>query len=273
MIDCGGEQHRIGIDSAGCLVLLDHDIEEEETLYELGDSISECYKLVRKLESKPSTILVQATVDKDVELARLAIEHGADVHYLDNQAIKTAANNGDIELVALLIKQGANINSNGSALCFAVEHGHVGIVRLLLDNGAHVNRREHQPLTVAAKIGDAKSVKMARMLIDAGADVNAEGGKAMAGCGFSGSVEIARMLVDSGADVHARVDEALVSACWHGYRDLVRYLLDQGAVPSVRDDICLKITYSAKQHDILEMLVQADIDQGLWERESCKYSK
>ena len=94
------------------------------------------------------------------------------------ETLSNAAINGDIEKVKKLIATG-NItdDSYNEALNFAAEQGYTEIVKLLIESGADVNANSNiamynsYPLTLAAINGHEDIVKF---LITQGADVNAK---------------------------------------------------------------------------------------------------
>ena len=104
-------------------------------------------------------------------------------------------------------------------------------------------RAEINALT--GEFGDALQVasteghqEVVRMLLDKGADVNAQGydhygnGNALQGASVNGHDKIVRMLLDKGADVNAQggiFDNALYAASLKGHDKIVRMLLDKGA--------------------------------------------
>ncbi|SLM37992.1 ankyrin repeat domain containing protein [Lasallia pustulata] len=73
------------------------------------------------------------------------------------------------------------------------------------------------------------------MLLDKGADVNAQGGvygNALQAVSERGHDQVVRMLLDKGADVNAqdkRYGNALQAASERGHDQVVRMLLDKGA--------------------------------------------
>jgi len=98
----------------------------------------------------------------------------------DEQLLKLSAKNGYIEGVEEAIKRGVDLECNyGYALVNASKNGHIDIVKLLLDNGADVAgyKNQYYALTVACIDGYLDIVKL---LIEAGSDVNAEGGHPLA---------------------------------------------------------------------------------------------
>ncbi|HST24823.1 MAG TPA: ankyrin repeat domain-containing protein [Gaiellaceae bacterium] len=116
----------------------------------------------------------------------------------------TAAAQGEVELVALLLRAGADPNlrsageQEGTPLCAAACHGHGEIVRLLLGKGADPNLAEDEwwtPLRWAAAQGHAE---VARTLLDGAA--NPDLGAPLAEAARRGSLAVARTLLAHGAD-------------------------------------------------------------------------
>jgi ankyrin repeat protein len=81
-------------------------------------------------------------------------------------------------------------------------------------------------------------VELVTLLLDRGANVNAQGGKystalQAAAASKRGSVEKVRLLLDRGANVNAqggKYGSALQAALHHGHAEVAYLLLDRGAV-------------------------------------------
>ena len=205
-------------------------------------------------------------------------------------ALMVASRTGKPEAVRVLLDKGAAVNAKeiwgaSTALMWAVAENHTDIVKMLIDAGAEVNAittflpgnmassvkfegvpprarlpedrvpEEHAsgeltPLLFAARDGHLES---ARLLIQAGADVNARAadGKDSLGLAiFNGNYAFASFLVDSGADVNLpdasgftplfwavdrRNMETAPNFPWTVMEDplpLVRKLLEAGADPN-----------------------------------------
>src|SRR5690242_12837538 len=91
-------------------------------------------------------------------------------------ALFRAIRQGDIELTASLLREGAPANvqsSDGTTpLMLATLHSSVGMVRLLLEHGADANAVNQSG--GASLIYAAGDVEKVRLLIERGADVNAQ---------------------------------------------------------------------------------------------------
>ena len=202
-------------------------------------------------------------------------------------ALMLAARTGKTDAVRLLIEARADVNvkehwGGTTALMWAVAEGHGGAARLLIAAGADVNARSHYvaaangrgfegrtpaasrteekveefasgwltPLMFAARDG---SVELTRILVDAGADVNAvagDGKTALALAIFNGGYDVASLLVDRKTDVNKADAQRFTPLFWAVDRrnmetapnfpwmvtvdpmPLIRKLLDAGANPN-----------------------------------------
>ena len=92
-------------------------------------------------------------------------------------ALMTASNSGNAEAVKVLLSHGAKVNAKEpnlgqTALMWAAAEKHPEVVKMLIEHGADIHARSKggfTPLLFAAQAGDLDS---ARILIDAGEDVN-----------------------------------------------------------------------------------------------------
>ncbi|KAF4548471.1 Ankyrin repeat-containing protein 24 [Elsinoe fawcettii] len=121
-------------------------------------------------------------------------------------------------------------------VCLAAECGHDNILVLLLRDHDHVNQKDtggYTALMRAAKEGFATTV---RVLLDNGADVNAQGGEfgndgnALNAAAIRGHLEVVKLLLDKGANVNGPVDwygNALHAAAHGGHLEVVKLLLNK----------------------------------------------
>ncbi|KAM6503799.1 hypothetical protein JOM56_000742 [Amanita muscaria] len=163
-------------------------------------------------------------------------------HYPETP-LEHAAVSGLLETVkwlikGIILKQGGNVNAQseyGNVIQAAASVHAKDIVELLLDNGADVNAQGGcygNPLQVASSRGDKDIVEL---LLDKGADVNAQSGEygnALQTASYRGRKDIVELLLDKGADVNAqggKYGNALQAASLKGKKDIVELLLDKGA--------------------------------------------
>lgn len=154
-----------------------NDIEAVKKALENGAKVNTQDKSKRNL-------LLVATVNKQVAMAKLLVEYGADVNrQADNQdsAFLYAGASGQTELVKLYLAHGARFDVfnryNGSALIPACERGHVETVRVLAHTKSypidHVNRLGWTALMEAVVLGDGskKFQEIIQILKNAGANI------------------------------------------------------------------------------------------------------
>ena len=116
-------------------------------------------------------------------------------------------------VVGKLIRAGVDVNGQGgihdNALQAAIDRGHVATAKLLVEAGADVNAQDelygHTPLHFAARSGHNATVEL---LIEAGADVNAQdelyGHTPLHFAARSGHNATIKLLIEAGADVNAQ---------------------------------------------------------------------
>lgn len=187
------------------------------------------------------TELTAAIIYDDEEAVRRIISEGGDVNepvidFMSNDfwdsgkifPLYVAVDNGNPEIIRMLIDAGADVNNNetlsGTSLHHAVRNDNIEVVRMLIEAGADVQLPNYfaaleKKIVAFTPLYDAKSVEIARMLIDAGADVNATGTDYFPIIGVAHNIaidvdkpsssyentqlfSIVRLLIENGADVN-----------------------------------------------------------------------
>jgi ankyrin repeat protein len=164
-------------------------------------------------------------------------------------ALMTAARTGKLDAVKLLLDRGASIDAKESvreqtALVWAVVEKHADVVKLLLARGADVNAQTKTEIPEGttgkpeAKSGDigAHGPGMYR-----GRAVPSPSGglTPLHFAARDGNLEMARILVDAGADLErlsGNGTRPLVAAIINNHIELALYLLGKGADPNAADD-------------------------------------
>lgn len=126
-----------------------------------------------------STALHRAARYQHHEIVRLLITSKADLNVCDKNgqtALHWAAENGDLPMTQLLLDAGANPDRScrtSTSLSTAVVLGHIDIVRLLLSKGAQLSHPANARTPVLQYAVHIRKPDLCRLLIEAGADVNA----------------------------------------------------------------------------------------------------
>ncbi|CAG0902819.1 unnamed protein product, partial [Cyprideis torosa] len=177
------------------------------------------------------------------DCARLLVNAGADVNARTANG-KTpfliAAQSNHVEILRLLAHSGADISladaNDWTPLHFATDRGHTSSVACLLEMGAPVEAEDKdkwRPLHLAC--GKVPHFDCARLLVNAGADVNArtaDGRTPFLIAAESNQEEILRLLAHSGADISLADDDRwtlLHLAADRGHTSSVACLLVMGA--------------------------------------------
>ena len=209
--------------------------------------------------------MIQAIKKKNIDVVRRLLDQGMDPNKVYREKntcrgfLSFAIEAGDEQIVRLLLERGANPNQNrvlpeNKTVCPLYESLYMfpnnGITRLLTEAKADVNyfvRSDNLTAPILMYTLCTRNAEMTRLLLDKGADPNAERRmkKHNYCCNLLGEavgewpdLTIAKLLIDRGADVNYRwrYDSAqapvLALAISAGNADMVRLLLDNGADPN-----------------------------------------
>jgi len=260
------------------------DLETADLLIHAGAKVSSANR-------DGATPLQLAAINGSAPMLEKLIKAGADPNAplsgTGDSALMLAARTGKTDALNALLESGANVNAKESwggttPLMWAVSERHADAVRVLIDRGADVHARSNYvaaangrgfegrtptasettqkveefasgwltPLMFAAREGDVAS---ARLLVTAGADVNAVAGDGKDALGlaiFNGNYDVASFLVDSHSNLNHPDAQGFTPLFWAVDRrnmetapnfpwmvtsdplPLIRKLLDGGANPN-----------------------------------------
>jgi hypothetical protein len=86
---------------------------------------------------------------------------GIDLHLYDEYALRWASENGHLEVVKLLLENGANLHiEHDCVLRWASWNGHLEVVKLLLENGADLHADDDYALRSASVNGHLEVVEL-----------------------------------------------------------------------------------------------------------------
>ncbi|KAF7551513.1 hypothetical protein G7Z17_g4943 [Cylindrodendrum hubeiense] len=201
-----------------------------------------------------------AALDSREDMVEILVKHGADLH----KAVRRAAIRGDSSSFQLLLKLGGDIrvqqpHDHTCILQAAARGGSEFIVRYLLDNGMEVEPKLSGHTTPFTEAIRSEHWKVAELLLDTGANVNAPlpaymDSPAPEGVSYYNghtwppaparetplttaiaqqNPDIACRMMNLGASVTPNTPETagtpLLYAVWEGYSDLVSDLIGRGA--------------------------------------------
>jgi ankyrin repeat protein len=236
---------------------------------------------VLKDEEKPTKNreLFDAAASDNIQVVRNQLNNNADANTTYNMPVgegveierwtplMSAAANGNLEIVKLLVKQGAWINFLNSdvrnALWYATNAGSVDVVKLLLENGGYANNSDFSnttPLMMAAINGDTEIVRLLtshKVQIDSR---HKDGDTALIFAAANGRSDIARLLIDAGADVNVVNNQgitALIACAAENNIEIAEYLLRHNANRGARTNFgktALDIAVAKRHVQLIQLL-------------------
>ncbi|XP_008217571.3 uncharacterized protein LOC103318097 [Nasonia vitripennis] len=155
------------------------------------------------------TPIYEAVRNGNVDAVKILIDNNADIHSGDYKPLYVAACNGYKEIVELLLSHGADIDavsSDGStALHEAITNDHRDVFEVLLTHKARIDIKTKcdklTPLSIACK---SNKKDMVEMLINRGADVNADGGFPLFYAVSNSNVDVINILLNKKANIHKK---------------------------------------------------------------------
>ncbi len=190
-----------------------------------------------------SVALNNAIINRQIDMVRLLIDHGADVNRTNDQNMSPlflAYGQGDTIIVKVLLEKGADINGkNGISdwtLAYVVmDKSDTAMMMYLIDRELDVNLKVvNDGTTALEKAVEMNLLTVARKLIEKGANVNKSSlsGTPLSAACTAGHLEMAKMLIDHGADIKIKIwpgTPILHVASAGGKAEIVKLLIARGA--------------------------------------------
>lgn len=171
------------------------------------------------------------------------------------ELLQQAIENNQIDEVDRLIKQGADLNYlEGQALDLATRLNHNQIAKMLLEAGAYIHNSD--TLQVAAGNGNIELMTLymahARGI---GEPFNwASKGESLAEAAGSGSMDAVKFMLYRKADINYIDDRPLTQAAANGHLEIVKYLVANGADVRANRNEAHRYAKKYKKHFVVEYL-------------------
>lgn len=212
------------------------DIEKVRLLLDAGANPNLASKTGR------TPLFVAAMTEGNAAVVRMLLAKGADIKARDtfgSTILVAAAIGNDLEIIRLALDAGIDVNAapvtNFTPLIAASYHGNAEAVRLLLAKGARANAVAERPglfpienpksgplalsKVTALHAAAPNSYETVKLLVDAGADVNAKDGRAMTPLMLAVATDrqdprVITLLLDKGADANAQSSVGETARDW-----------------------------------------------------------
>ncbi len=214
----------------------------------------------------------------DANRVKLLLADGKDPNQSDaaggRTALHWAVRNGNIEIVDILLKGGADINKGDqagkTALSHAAESGKVDLTRKLIESGADVNKRDlvgGNSVLWAAGLGNAETLAI---VVEAGGNVDVKdinGLTPLQWAAQTGKTDSMKILIDGGANVNAtdglNGESVLMRAARSGKVESINLLLENGADTGIKTKLggnALHISSEFGNVETVKILVENGLD-------------
>ena len=182
-------------------------------------------------------------------------------------ALFSAVESGNLDVISLLIKHGANVNAKNAdyetPLHRAYKYGNLAVISLLVKHGAELNAWDQWGETLLHKAVYYGQLANISFLVEMGADVNANNdsiGTPLHRAVARGNLVVISLLLKLGADINANKNfewgnSPLHSAVDRGNLEVVSLLLQHGADVNAKNNI--------DRTPLIKAIGQADRDGNL----------
>lgn len=210
---------------------------------------------------------------KSAEIVALLLRHGADIHSLEREgrtALMFASKMGLSEKVEMLLQAGARADLRDAEDISALDCAKgTEVISLLLQNGVEVNGRDQKGRTALMFHSDFGDEEEVALLLEAGADIRIRDTTGKTALHHASTGQITEQLLRQGAainDLAGRSDQSpLMRASFLEQLDKVEVLLAHGASVNLRNAMGDSALYEAQGAAITQMLLDngADIDAAV----------
>ncbi|MEZ4668276.1 MAG: ankyrin repeat domain-containing protein [Anaerolineae bacterium] len=230
----------------------------------VGD-VARAEKLVEQGAAVSSEDLFAAVKKDNPEMVRWLLGHGADANIQDgyqHSVLSKAATWGANACVKLLIEAGANVHAEDHVQSQPISDAATPeIARLLVEAGADINFVSGQGYTLLKYAAESIKVEMVRALLEMGADTDAETKRYSTTPLYvavqQDDLEIARLLLEAGANPNAQNADHWFPLSNAQSIEMVQLLLDYGADIHLIDERGMDALQSQDDPEVAAYLIDA----------------
>jgi RNA polymerase sigma factor (sigma-70 family) len=256
----------------------DGKIEEIRDLLTKGADIHVRANKGMKGGSENWPLLAFAVEEKNLEIAKLLIEKGADVNakgiitksqdeneFFDS-ILAVAVRRESAEIVELLVSKGADVHFKGGNenLCILARARNLETVRFLLSHGEYDKKELSQALVQAAAY---LSLDVLMLLKGSGAHFEETDGPTALVSAIEGRrLEAVKFVLNEGVDINAKLDEGwtpLLKAAERGSTDIFKWLIENGADIHARNESgssVMMLVASRNKFECVKLLLEKGVD-------------
>lgn len=136
-----------------------------------------------------------------MDVVRCFVEHGVDIHSLDEWALSMAILSGRLDIVQYLVDHGADVHAGyGWGLYLAAAYGCSKVLEYLIEQGVDISGHESMLLSRAAFFDDVHTLQL---LLDHGVDIHTDNDIALKTAEKFDRLNAVEFLVKNGANISA----------------------------------------------------------------------
>ncbi|KAF2883925.1 hypothetical protein ILUMI_22242 [Ignelater luminosus] len=244
VIACLGHQNEMIRELWNTNLRITDEYEHTPFLWSIYLGYSECAKLFLEMdidqEEKNRALHVAANTG-EINMIDLLLSNGADVHASDIRNVTPIVDStvhGNVEVLHHFLHRGINMQSieyDGRNLLYAaISMGYQDVVDLLLSHGFDIESKDNTGGTSLHVAADYGHISIVELLLSKGANINAkdnDGRTAMVRALHRGYTQIVALLLSEGSEIEL----ALHAAACRGRIDLMNLFLSRHADVNLRD--------------------------------------
>ena len=217
------------------------------------------YELVNK-GADPTRALHSAIVKRDLELAKLCVEQGAELN-IERQGetpLILATKMHQPEMVHLFLENGANPRANKSdALAYAAICGEFELLEKMVKHGGKIQLQPEYVMTMAAK----HSLETLKRCEAMGGKLDYDHNALLRYATEYAGIDVMEYLIEKGQSIHTAPDgpNCLSIAAENGYLEKVEFLLTKGADPNAQTDTLNKPIIN-QHNEVVKALIERGAD-------------